>query len=104
MPAAVETFVRRESEIRSYCRGFPVVFDRAEGAELIAADGRRYLDFLAGCSTLNYGHNDPDMKQALVDYILRDGVAHGLDMYTEAKAAFIERSEEHTSELQSLMR
>src|SRR3546814_1099900 len=125
MPSAVETFVRRESEIRSYCRGFPVVFDRAEGAELIAADGRRYLDFLAGCSTLNYGHNDPDMKQALVDYILRDGVAHGLDMYTEAKAAFIEcfeklileprgmdyrlqftgpRSEEHTSELQSIMR
>src|SRR3546814_20659081 len=68
MPAAVETFVRRESEIRSYCRGFPAVFDRAEGAELIAADGRRYLDFLAGCSTLNSGHTDPDMKQALGDH------------------------------------
>ncbi|HMA13800.1 MAG TPA: diaminobutyrate--2-oxoglutarate transaminase, partial [Kiloniellaceae bacterium] len=81
------------SEIRSYCRSFPVVFERAEGAELITADGRRYLDFLAGCSTLNYGHNDPDMKQALVDYIQRDGVAHGLDMYTEAKAAFIEAFE-----------
>src|SRR3546814_7386106 len=106
-----------------------IVFERAQGAELIAADGRRYIDFLAGCSTLNYGHNDPDTKQALVDYIGRDGIAHGLDMYTEAKAAFIaafedivlqprsldyrlqftgptgaNRSEEHTSELQSLMR
>src|SRR3546814_20913816 len=68
---------------------FPLVFERAQGAELIGADGRRYIDFLAGCSTLNYGHNYPDMKQALVDYIGRDGIAHGLDMYTEAKAAFI---------------
>jgi diaminobutyrate-2-oxoglutarate transaminase len=93
MPATLETFARRESEIRSYCRSFPVVFERAEGAELITADGRRYLDFLAGCSTLNYGHNDPDMKQALVDYIQRDGVAHGLDMYTQAKGEFIEAFE-----------
>lgn len=93
MSANLETFARRESEIRSYCRSFPVVFERAQGAELITAEGRRYLDFLTGCSTLNYGHNDPDMKQALVDYIQRDGVAHGLDLYTEAKAAFIEAFE-----------
>src|SRR3546814_18193821 len=90
MSAALETFNRRESAIRSYCRSFPIVFERAQGAELIAADGRRYIDFLAGCSPLNYGHNDPDMKQALVDYIGRAGIAHGLDMYTEDKAAFLE--------------
>ncbi|MGF1592437.1 MAG: diaminobutyrate--2-oxoglutarate transaminase [Kiloniellaceae bacterium] len=89
MSAAIETFTRRESEIRSYCRSFPTVFARAQGAELIGEDGRRYIDFLAGCSTLNYGHNDADMKLALVDYILRDGVTHGLDMYTTAKAEFI---------------
>ncbi len=94
MSSALDTFTRRESEIRSYCRSFPVLFERASGAELIAEDGRRYIDFLAGCSTLNYGHNDPDMKLALVDYILRDGVTHGLDMYTEAKADFIEAFEE----------
>ncbi len=94
MSSALDTFTRRESEIRSYCRSFPVLFERACGAELIAEDGRRYIDFLAGCSTLNYGHNDPDMKLALVDYILRDGVTHGLDMYTEAKADFIKAFEE----------
>ncbi|MGF1629959.1 MAG: diaminobutyrate--2-oxoglutarate transaminase [Kiloniellaceae bacterium] len=94
MSAAIETFTRRESAIRSYCRSFPIVFARAQGAELIAEDGRRYIDFLAGCSTLNYGHNDADMKLALVDYILRDGIAHGLDMYTEAKAQFIAAFEE----------
>ena len=46
--------------------------------------------FWPGCSTLNYGHNDPDMKAALIDYIGADGVAHGLDMFTEAKARFLD--------------
>ncbi|HET9963014.1 MAG TPA: diaminobutyrate--2-oxoglutarate transaminase, partial [Nitrospiraceae bacterium] len=82
-------FARRESAARSYCRSFPTLFTRAEGAKLTAADGKSYIDFLAGCSSLNYGHNDPDMKAALIEYIHSDGVAHGLDMYTNAKADFL---------------
>jgi diaminobutyrate-2-oxoglutarate transaminase len=86
-------FARRESEARSYCRSFPTVFESARGALLKGADGRDYIDFLAGCSSLNYGHNDPLMKQALVDYIAADGVTHGLDMHTDAKARFLESFE-----------
>src|SRR5690554_229930 len=86
---AKNTFLRLESEVRSYCRSFPTVFTSAQGATLRDASGRTYLDFLAGCSTLNYGHNDPDLKAALIDYIAGDGIAHGLDMYTEAKEAFL---------------
>src|SRR3546814_19496556 len=55
--------------------------------------GGRYLDFLSGCSTLNYGHNHPILKQALIDYIGDDGIAHGLDLHTDAKAAFLETYE-----------
>jgi diaminobutyrate-2-oxoglutarate transaminase len=88
-----EIFTRRESEARSYCRSFPVVFTAAQGATLTGADGKEYIDFLAGCSSLNYGHNDPDMKQALVDYVMADGVAHGLDMFTDAKQRFLETFE-----------
>ena len=87
-------FARRESEARSYCRSFPTVFTSARGALMKGADGREYIDFLAGCSSLNYGHNDPVMKQALVDYITADGVTHGLDMHTDAKARFLESFEE----------
>ncbi|WP_349360243.1 diaminobutyrate--2-oxoglutarate transaminase [Stappia sp.] len=82
-------FARRESEARSYCRSFPSVFTSARGATLVDSDGREHIDFLAGCSSLNYGHNDPDMKQALVDYMMSDGVTHGLDMHTAAKAEFL---------------
>ncbi|MCC5988222.1 MAG: diaminobutyrate--2-oxoglutarate transaminase [Pararhodobacter sp.] len=88
-----DIYARRESEARSYCRSFPVSFTAARNATLSDAEGRRYIDFLAGCSSLNYGHNDPDMKAALIEYISRDGLAHGLDMHTDAKAAFLESFE-----------
>ncbi len=86
-------YSRRESQARSYCRAFPVSFERAQNATLTDASGRDYTDFLAGCSSLNYGHNDPDMKAALIAHISRDGVTHGLDMHTDAKAAFLEAFE-----------
>src|SRR3546814_17711971 len=56
--------------------------------------GGRYLDFLSGCSTLNYGHNHPILKQALLDYIGADGIAHGLDLHTDAKQDFLATFEE----------
>ena len=57
------------------------MFTTASGSEMTDADGKTYIDFLAGCSSLNYGHNDPDMKAALIEHIADDGIAHGLDMY-----------------------
>jgi len=56
-------------------------------------DGQEYIDFLAGCASLNYGHNDPDMKEALLDYIKQDGMAHSLDLFTTAKQKFLESFE-----------
>ena len=90
-----DIYDRRESEARSYCRGFPTTFTAARGSELTDESGRRYIDFLAGCSSLNYGHNDPDMKAALIEHIAGDGLAHGLDLHTGAKAAFLRAFETH---------
>jgi len=92
--ASISTiYSRRESQARSYCRAFPVSFVRAQNATLHDSNGRDYTDFLAGCSSLNYGHNDPDMKAALIAHIAADGITHGLDMHTDAKAAFLEAFE-----------
>ncbi len=91
----VSIFTRRESAARSYCRSMPAVFARARGSELFDTDGNRYIDFLAGCSSLNYGHNDPDMKAALIDHIAGDGLAHGLDLHSDAKADFLTAFERH---------
>ncbi|WP_333828482.1 diaminobutyrate--2-oxoglutarate transaminase [Pararhodobacter sp.] len=91
--SATDIYTRRESNARSYCRAFPVTFTAARNATLTDSDGREYIDFLAGCSSLNYGHNDADMKAALIEHISADGVTHGLDMHTTAKTAFLESFE-----------
>ncbi|MHA6326870.1 diaminobutyrate--2-oxoglutarate transaminase [Roseivivax sp. CAU 1753] len=90
-----DIFERRESEARSYCRSFDTVFAKATGSEMTDTEGRTYIDFLAGCSSLNYGHNDPDMKAALVEHITNDGIAHGLDMFTVEKARFLAAFEDY---------
>lgn len=82
-------YERRESKVRSYARSMPRLFNRAEGVWMYDESGGRYLDFLSGCSTLNYGHNHPLLKQALVDYIMADGITHGLDLHTKAKSEFL---------------
>ena len=83
-------FTKHESEVRSYCRNWPAVFTRARGSWITDVDGKEYLDFFAGAGALNYGHNNPKLKSALLDYIADDGITHGLDMATVAKGKFIE--------------
>lgn len=89
-----EIFERYESEVRSYCRSFPVVFSKAKGAHLYTEEGKAYLDFFAGAGALNYGHNNDKIKAALIDYIAGDNVSHALDMYTVAKREFIRTFQE----------
>lgn len=89
------TFERLESGVRSYCRAFPVVFTTARGSRLHDAGGRTYIDFLAGAGSLNYGHNHPALKAALLDYVNSDQVVHSLDMHTAAKQRFLEVFERH---------
>jgi diaminobutyrate-2-oxoglutarate transaminase len=90
-PPALSVFEALESEVRSYCRGWPAVFDHAQGSRLHDEDGHTYLDFFSGAGALNYGHNNAVLKRALLDYLERDGITHGLDMSTTAKRAFLER-------------
>lgn len=82
-------FEEKESQVHSYCRHFPVMFHRAKNAELFSADGTKYIDFFAGAGAINYGHNNPYIKKAVIDYLSEDNVIHALDMYTVAKQDFL---------------
>ncbi|QVQ50698.1 diaminobutyrate--2-oxoglutarate transaminase [Spiractinospora alimapuensis] len=90
----MEIFERLESEVRSYCRGWPAVFTEARGSQIQDESGRSYLDFFAGAGTLNYGHNNPALKRKLIEYLERDGITHTLDAYSGAKAEFLGTFEE----------
>jgi diaminobutyrate-2-oxoglutarate transaminase len=87
--STIRIFEDRESVVRSYCQAWPKVFDRAVGSWLYDEEGRAYLDFFTGAGALNYGHNNPELKQALLGYLASDQVIHSLDMYTVAKRDFL---------------
>jgi diaminobutyrate-2-oxoglutarate transaminase len=91
LPQDVAVFEALESEVRLYCRTFPAVFCRAKGAEVFAEDGRVFIDFFCGAGSLNFGHNNDVVKRRLLGYLLDDGLAQGLDMYTTAKRDFLAR-------------
>ena len=86
----MKIFDEIESEVQSYARSFPRVFNKAVGEFLYDQEGNEYLDFLAGAGTLNYGHNNPLFKEKLLEYIHNDGITHGLDLHTQAKGEFLE--------------
>lgn len=86
----MKIFDEIESEVQSYARSFPRVFNKAKSEFIYDEDDNQYLDFLAGAGTLNYGHNHPVFKEKLLEYIYSDGITHGLDMHTRAKGEFLE--------------
>ena len=88
--ASTKIFEQLESKVRSYCRDIPALFTKAVGHTLIDEKGNSYIDFLAGAGALNYGHNNPELKARLIAYLQSDGITHSLDLYTEAKRAFIQ--------------
>jgi len=89
-PEGVDIFQQWESELRGYCRLYPTVFKSASNARQVDEAGKSYIDFFAGAGVLNFGHNNPRMKKAIIDYIEADGVAHSLDMHTTAKREFLQ--------------
>jgi diaminobutyrate-2-oxoglutarate transaminase len=90
----MHTFERLESEVRSYCRDWPAVFDKASGATVLDRDGKDYLDFFAGAGALNYGHNPEQLRGPLMEYLADEGVTHSLDTATVAKEQLLLTMEE----------
>lgn len=86
----LEIFNQYESNVRGYIRSFPTIFAKSKMAEIWDESGKRYIDFFAGAGALNYGHNNPKINAAVIDYLQNDGIGHALDMGTVAKRAFIE--------------
>jgi acetylornithine/N-succinyldiaminopimelate aminotransferase len=56
--------------IETYSR-FPTVLVRGEGCMLEDADGRQYLDFLAGIAVCSLGHCHPEVTRAICDQAAR---------------------------------
>lgn len=88
--AGLRAFDDWESNVRGYVRTYPTVFRSASNARQVDEQGRSYIDFFGGAGVLNFGHNNPKMKEALIAFIEADGIPHSLDTATTAKRDFIQ--------------
>ncbi|GAB6097461.1 diaminobutyrate--2-oxoglutarate transaminase [Desulfatiferula olefinivorans] len=95
-------FENLESRVRGYVRSFPTIFETSQGSILTDESGREYIDFFAGAGTLNYGHNNPKITEALIAYLQKNGVVHSLDMATTAKKRFLTKLSETILEPRNL--
>ncbi len=84
-----DVFENYESQVRSYCRKYPAVFNKAINSVMFDVDGNEYIDFLAVAGSMNYGHNNPEIKKAILEYLSENFIVNSLDMYTAAKESFL---------------
>lgn len=68
----------------------PVAIVRGEGCTLFDADGRRYLDMIAGIATVNLGHCHPKLVTAVQDQATKLWHTGNL-VYTEPQVTLAER-------------
>jgi diaminobutyrate-2-oxoglutarate transaminase len=81
---------QRDSSARTYARSLPIVPVRAQGTTVVGADGRHYLDCLAGAGSLALGHNHPVGVEAIQAVLASGAPLHTLDLATPIKDAFSE--------------
>jgi diaminobutyrate-2-oxoglutarate transaminase len=79
-----------ESNARSYPRRLPIALKRAAGVYVEDADGKSYIDCLAGAGALALGHRHPVVVEA-VRRVMEDEIPwQTLDLTTPVKDAFVE--------------
>ncbi len=83
--------MKNESNVNSYAKVFPAIFETAEGDILCDSNGKKYIDFFCGAGALNYGHNHPKIKQAVYNFLEKNSIVHCLDMDSKIKETFLER-------------
>ncbi len=78
-----------ESNVNRYAKDFPTVFEFASGDILSDHIGKKYIDFFCGAGALNYGHNEPTLKQAIHSFLEYNRPVHCLDMDSRIKEDFL---------------
>ncbi|MFN8109178.1 MAG: acetylornithine/succinylornithine family transaminase [Thermoleophilia bacterium] len=91
-----ETLVQREqAALMSNYKRQPLQLVRGEGASVFDPDGRRYVDCVAGISTINVGHCHPDVVRAIQQQAAR--LMHVSNLYyTEPMIELAEWIRDHS--------
>lgn len=85
-----ETLKRQESNARTYASVFEAVFHSGTGIRLRDQSGREIIDCLACAGALPLGHNHPEIREALLQFVASDHPHQALDLTTPAKFEFVQ--------------
>lgn len=80
----------RESSARTYPRRLPIVIQSGSGVWVKDANGRGYIDCLAGAGALALGHNHPVIVDAIKRALDEGAPLQTLDLPTPLKDRFID--------------
>ena len=78
-----------ESNARTYAAVFQRMFVDGNGIHIRDAEGREYIDCLTNAGALPLGHNNPEVKEAVLTHVSSDQLQQALDFTTPVKHAFI---------------
>ena len=76
-----------ETESRTYTKAFKLAVDEARGSTIRDLDGNIFIDWFAGISVLNMGHNNPVVRKAIEDQL--DKIIHINEVPTEVRIDFM---------------
>ena len=85
--ANTAVFEQRKSQVRGYFRSINAIFDTGSASLMRAVDGRENTDFLPGAGSLNCGHYHPNLRAALTEYLMRDGMTRGCAITEQQRTA-----------------
>ena len=74
----------------SLTREYELILDRTKGSYVWDVDGRKYLDFSAGVSVANVGHNNPEVVNAIEQQLKKAIHPAFSDFYAELPVRFVE--------------
>lgn len=86
----LERQAARESNARTYPRRLPIAISSGRGIWVKDANGRQYIDCLAGAGALALGHNHPVVVDAIRRALDDDTPMQTLDLATPLKDRFTE--------------
>ena len=82
IPGGVNSPVRALKSVE----GNPIFIIKSDGAYLFDNEGNKYIDFISGWGPVIHGHNDKDIREAIVDQSL-NGLTYGLSTELEISLA-----------------
>lgn len=83
--------MKNESNVNYYAKVFPSTFEYGKGDIVTDTEGKEYIDFFCGAGSLNYGHNNPVLKEAVFSFLKEDRILHCLDMDSKVKEEFLKK-------------